>query len=354
MTCMHPDVGSLETVWTMPDPHPCTRAYAEVMRDFDAVRRADHERDLWNVAGRHRKCNSYCLRKGKCRFHFGDDDYKPLTKTTKVVYDVKYQKDSDGNDDKAKPTSVRIRIVHRRNDKCTVDINEIMFYGNGFNSVYKVVVDGLAAKNYASKYSSKAPKQSAQYKGALQNILKHAKIDTTSKTCVIKAILKSHGEIDRSPAEWCHFINSNRTCATKCRYPDGSIGKYVNVTVSLKGGKRINMDAQNEEDVRSADDIVTMDSILDAYARRKSERGWCTEYPEIKACNLLQFATDFAFFAEKNMIRKRTTKVFVSFYPRGVDNYKVCLCNSVDCYQCNCFVALMHTQHTHTHNTHQL
>ena len=53
MQCMHPDIASLETVWTMPDPHPCTIPYAEVMRDFDDLRsRANHERDLWNVAGR--------------------------------------------------------------------------------------------------------------------------------------------------------------------------------------------------------------------------------------------------------------------------------------------------------------
>ena len=337
VTCMHPDVKSLESVWTLPDPHPCTRAYATVLRDFDKESRFNHEKDLWNVAGRHRKCNSYCLRKGKCRFHFGDDSFKPLTPETKVVYDIKYPKDSEGADDKSKaPTRVTLRVVLRRNDKFTVDINKPMFFGNGFNSVYMVVVDGKAAKNYASKYSSKPPVQSSQFKAAISNILKYAKPDATSQSCVIKSILKAHGRLDRSPAEWCHFINSLRTCETKYRYPDGTIGNYRMINVNLTGGKRINMDAQNEDDVRKPTDVVTMDSNVDAYARRKREKSWCAKYPEIKRYNLMEFTTEFGFFAEMNIIQKLTTKVYVNFYPKGCSNYKVCVCVCV----CVCVMAM--------------
>ena len=59
----HPDVESLRNLWSVPNPHPCTRAYANVVRNFTPTQRREHERDLWNCAGRHHKCNAYCLRK---------------------------------------------------------------------------------------------------------------------------------------------------------------------------------------------------------------------------------------------------------------------------------------------------
>jgi len=55
-----------------------------------------------------------------------------------------------------------------------------MFYSNGFNSDYKIVVDAFKAANYASKYSSKAPKMSATYKQAIVSVLKYADLPGTS------------------------------------------------------------------------------------------------------------------------------------------------------------------------------
>ena len=45
----HPDVDSLRGVWQNPVPHPCTIPYAEVLRDFNDARKAQHETGLWNV-----------------------------------------------------------------------------------------------------------------------------------------------------------------------------------------------------------------------------------------------------------------------------------------------------------------
>ena len=323
VTCMHPDVRSLESVWTLPNPHPCTRFYANVIKNFDAASRADHEKDLWNVCGRHRKCNSYCLREGKCRFHFGDDSYKPLIDETRVVYDITYPKDKSGEvDDSKAPLLVKLRLQFRRNDKYTVDINEAMFFGNGFNSDFKVVVDRGRARTYATKYSVKAPIQSKAYEQAIQNVLKYTNASVSGKSCVTKTFLKSHGGIDRSPAEWCHFINSNRTCDLKYRDRDGKIANLKMVRVSLMGGKRINMEKTDTDGVRKPTDIVSVDSIVDAYARRRRRKDWCSSYPEIKKYNLDEFVREFAFFPEADVLHKRKLDIFTSYYPRGSANYK--------------------------------
>ena len=95
------------------------------------------------------------------------------------------------------------------------------------------------------------------------------------------------------------------------------------VRVSLKGGKRINMDATRDKDERRPTAFVTIDNLCEAYARRSNENAWTDMYPEIKKCNLQEFAKGYGFFPEKNMLIKLTTKVFVSFYPKGCRNYKV-------------------------------
>ena len=157
----HPDVDSIRSVWQIPVPHPCTIPYAEVLRDFNDEQKAQHETALWNVVGRHTKCTSYCLRTKKsgyqkCRFHFGDDKYKPLCKATKVVYDITYPKNEDGKADKKKmPSRIQLRVVNKRNDKLACDINETMFFGTGFNCDYKVVVDAYKLNQYCAKYTSK-------------------------------------------------------------------------------------------------------------------------------------------------------------------------------------------------------
>merc|ERR1712076_253163 len=73
---------------------------------------------------------------------------------------------------------------------------------------------------------------------------------------------------------------------------------------------------------RRSSDVVTMDNICDAYARRSREKHWKNKYPDIVGCNLLYFAKEYGFFPEKNLLQKLKTKVFVSFYPRGSSNYK--------------------------------
>ena len=272
----HPDIDSLRNVWNLPVPHPCTRTYAEVLRDFNKQQRAEHERDLTNCAGRHTKCNSYCLRNGKCRFHCGDDNYKPLAKSTSVVYIITYPKDKNGNEMMDAIPSIRLRVIFKRNDILMCDINLAMFYSNGFNSDYKIVVDAFRAANYALKYSSKAPKMSATYKQAIVSVLKYVDLPGTStRSCVVKTILKSHGAIDRGPAEWCHFICGTTTCQIKHRREDGTVGKINFVRVSLRGGKRINMNKTDQEDRERKDtDFVSVDSICDAYARRSSNPIW--------------------------------------------------------------------------------
>ena len=172
-------------------------------------------------------------------------------------------------------------------------------------------------------YSSKAPKMSATYKQATVNVLKSADPDSSTKSNVTKTILKSHGAIDRGPAEWCHFICSTNTCQIRCRNEDGNIGNLRMVRVSLKGGKRIKMDhTQDEEQERQPTDFVALDSVGDAYARRKTVMAWTSIYPEIMQLNLRDFVKDWV-FAEKKLIQKLTTKVFVSFYPSGSSDYRV-------------------------------
>ena len=157
-------------------------------------------------------------------------------------------------------------------------------------------------------------------------MLKYTNDSVSAKCCVTKTFLKSHGGIDRSPAEWCHFINSNRTCELKCRDSEDNISNLQMVRVSLMGGKRINMEKTDKDGVRKPTDVVSMDGPTDAYARRKRRKEWCLMYPEIKEYNLQEFVTEFAFFPEADALHKRKFAVFTSFYPRGSSNYKVCMC----------------------------
>ena len=169
----------------------------------------------------------------------------------------------------------------------------------------------------------KAAQTSKGYMQAYENVRRWADRTRSAKSVLLSCILKSHGLIDRGVAEWCHFINSNRTAETKYRYPDGSIGKLRMVRVSLIGGKRIKMSrTQDVDGERKPTDVVTMDNIMDAYARRKSQKKWVTLYPEIVNCNLQKFATEYGFFAEANALHLLTAKVFASFYPRGSSDYR--------------------------------
>ena len=72
------------------------------------------------------------------------------------------------------------------------------------------------------------------------------------------------------------------------------------VRVSLKGGKRIKMDhTQDEEQERQPTDFVALDSVGDAYARRKTVMAWTSIYPEIMQLNLRDFVKDWVFCRKK-------------------------------------------------------
>ena len=83
----------------------------------------------------------------ECRMHFGTNR-KPLSKQTRIEYDLI----NEG-------TTVRPRIIFKRNNLKANNINKSQMYGWGGNTDLSVCIDSHKVMEYALKYSAKGVKQ---------------------------------------------------------------------------------------------------------------------------------------------------------------------------------------------------
>ena len=168
-----------------PTTHPCSRSYVNVVDQLTSQERENHFSNLHSMCGLHYKCTSYCLRRQKdgsmrCKMHFGDDDYKPISTETKFTFHA-----GPGG-------QPRLRVIYERNNTKTNNINKSQFYGWGHNTDFQVCNDEQAADDYAAKYSSKGVTRSRQWEAAADIVMKYADPTDKGRRLLIKTILHSH------------------------------------------------------------------------------------------------------------------------------------------------------------------
>lgn len=301
----HPDPSP--NVFVTPDPHPCTKCFCNIPEN----QKHDHKVDMMNCCGIHARCTAYCLRtkfgRQYCRMLFGDPQHKPITTQTRIEFEPNGFH-SDGTD------RVKIKPIFKRNHLLVNNINESQFYLWGFNTDCSPITDEYRAMMYATKYSTKQTKRTETWKQLISTVSRYSSPNVSGKSVILKTIMQSHKEIDRGVQECCHFINSQPAVCRLYMSPQGSIKSLTEVKVNLKGSKMIkdNKNFKKKE-------IVTQDSILDAYSKRTQ---WNSDCPNIDQMSLIEFVKKFRYFPERDVIESRVNDVFVTCFPTGKDNVK--------------------------------
>ena len=259
------------------EPHPCSIYFDDENAESARVQQC------LNEVQRHRHVESYCMRKGVCRFSYP----MPLSDVTHFIWT---------------PTATGLKgtLFYRRNDRWLNNYNSGFKTWNA-NLDVKVIYNMLCLHEYLCGYATKSESTSASVARTLALAVTNPNVDgmvDPVKSAIRSAFIKGHSGRNISSQETAHC---NLSLPLVCQ----PMIEYIRLSLDATSGSRL-LDLEYL-------DIGTLivPNLFDCYRRRLSSenwieemKGWC-DSDECKQISLQEFACNYFYCKAIGKLRER-------------------------------------------------
>jgi hypothetical protein len=258
-----------------PEPHPCSIFFDDA--DLEKAR----VNDTLNEVQRHRHVDSYCLRKGKCRFGYP----LPLSQVTHFIWTPSHS------------SGIKGTLMYRRNDRW---LNN---YNRGFNAWnanmdVKIIYNLHCLAEYLCGYATKPESTSPSVARTLALAVIHPNLDSAIdpvKSAIRSAFIKGHSGRNISAQETAH-LNLSLPLVSQPGI------EYVRLSID---------DSSLAHQLDLNADSIIVPTLLELYRVRVNVSLWSEDLCEwclSEDClnmSLLEFATKFYYCKHIAKIRAR-------------------------------------------------
>ena len=251
--------------WTRPNPHPC------ILKITDIIDRSMSEH-LVNTVERHTKCSTaYCLRQKSMQQQV----------TCRFGYPRECQLESTINFEILNNGDMRATLTTKRNDPRINSHNQSMLHHWRANVDVQVIVDVIACAHYMAKYVSKSEPNSKGMETIFASCIGDLSTEsnTTSTTCIRKAMIRAVGERDFSAQETAHLLLSLPLYSCTFNF----------VAISLDETCQIQT---------SQEHATIVPSLLDVCKNRMT---YVSQFPSIRSMHLLQFTSSYCIYQQSSI-----------------------------------------------------
>ena len=260
----------------VPDPHPCS-----IFFDNDNLEKLRMQQTL-NEVQRHRHVESYCMRKGVCRFGYP----LPLSDITHFIWTPTSSGGQKGT------------LMYRRND-CWLNNHHCGFKSWNANMDVKVIYNLHCLAEYLCGYATKSESTSASVARTLAIAVTNPNVEgmvDPVKSAIRSAFIKGHSGRSISSQETAHL---NLSLPLVCQ----PMIEYIRISLDSASGSRL-------LDIGDQGNLI-VPNIMDCYRKRSNSELWVDEMAEwcvSDECNqisLQNFASCFFYCRTIGKLRAR-------------------------------------------------